>query len=268
MRTHGIATRKAVAAGLGLAMALGTVAPVVALAESTGQTNFYVTASGDDITTHEGAEDENIKVVLPVAINYVADAEGRLTGPSDDTVKIKNNTVLGSVRVSKIQAMPAYGMTIVESRAEADSDGDVYLTMRPGNGQEVSLASHLEESEPANPGQWSIAQKGELALNGLTGKIGGFGNVDPSTKTQLASVFWTVAPGTASQVATNAQRITIHYVYPDGYIYDSTTGRTSNDSLASGYTWKTAEGTVVTTIASAAQAASGASEITLYGTKN
>ena len=268
MKRQGLA-RKAVAAGLGIAMALGSVAPAVALAESTGNTNLYIESKKDDITTPEGAEDENIKVVLPVAINYVADTEGNLTGPSDNAVKIKNNTKLGAVHVSKIQTTSESPATVVATAAEADSDDEIYLKVKPGSGTEDSFGSYLTEKAPKS-GDWDVEQQGELALNSLTGKIGGFDDLDPATKTKVASVHWTVAAGTAEQAATNATRFVIHAVNPDNSISDIITDTSgSTGTLPSGYTWKTSGGDTVADVAAAVAAAgSGASEVTIYGTPN
>lgn len=264
MRRQGIA-RKAVAAGLGMAMALGTVAPSVALADSTGQTNLYIETRTDDITTHEGADDENIKVVLPVAINYVADTEGNLTGPSDNTVKIKNNTQLGSVHVSKIHVTPQTGVSIVGSAANADQDDEVYLKMKPGSGTEVALSGFLTEAAPKR-GDWDVAQQGELALNSLTGKIGGFDAIDPSTKSQVATVNWTVAAGTAQQAAFSANEVLVHRVYPNGIISDYTFSRSNPlGSLGDSWTWKLADGTVVTNSQEILDAVgAGVSEVSVY----
>lgn len=268
MKRQGIAS-KAVAAGLGLAMALGTIAPAAALAESTGDTNLYVVAQDDNITTHEGAEDENIKVVLPVAINYVADVEGNLTGPSDNTVKIRNNTILGSVHVSKIHVTPATGVSIVENPAAADQDDEVYLRMQPGSGTSVSLASFLTEAAPKR-GDWDIERQSELALNSLAGKTGGFDSINPATKARIATVGWTVASGTARQAAQNADELLVHLVYPYGLISDYTISKTNPmSSLGDSYTWKMEDGTVVTNSAGiVAAAGADATEVCVYATSN
>lgn len=268
MKRQGIAS-KAVAAGLGLAMALGTVVPSVALADHGGDTNLYVIAQDGDTTTHEGAADENIKVVLPVAISYVADTQGNLTGPSDNSVKIKNNTQLGSVHVSKIQVAPETGVTVVANSAAADTDDEVYLNMKPGSGTDISLASFLTEAAPKR-GDWDVEQQGELALNSLTGKIGGFGQLDPSTKEKLATVHWTVASGTAQQAASNADQLLIHRVYPYGGVSDYTTSKSNPlGTIGDGYTWKLADGTVVTTSQSIVQAIDpAATEVTVYAYAN
>lgn len=266
MKRQGIA-QKAVAAGLGLAMALGSIAPSVAIADSGGDTSLYVVADDQGITTPEGAEDENIKVVIPVAISYVADTQGNLTGPSDGTVAIKNNTQLGSVHVSKIQVTPEENVTLATTAAAANEDDEVYLTMTPGSGNAISLANFQTEAAPRSD-QWDIAQASELELNGLTGKIGGFDELDPATKSKLATVHWTVAAGTAVQAQQAASRFVIHRVIPGGSLPDIViTSQSPNQDVGAGYTWKTAGGTSVPGTGYAQNAApAGATEITLYGT--
>ena len=97
--------RGAVSAGLALAMALSGVVP--ALAEtSSGQTNLYVEVKESSLTTPEGYG-EQMRVTIPVAINYVADETGALTGPADGATQIVNGTRTGAVHVARIGVTPA-----------------------------------------------------------------------------------------------------------------------------------------------------------------
>lgn len=70
---------------------------------STGDTKLYIIGAQDELTTSEGAANEQIRVSIPVAIHYVADSEGNLHGPSDNVVKFVNHTQTGAVHVSKIK---------------------------------------------------------------------------------------------------------------------------------------------------------------------
>ncbi|MDO4537898.1 MAG: hypothetical protein Q4B54_07035 [Coriobacteriales bacterium] len=257
---------KTIAAGLGLVMALGALAPAAAIAESTGTTNLYVQAPDEGITTPEGAADANIKVVLPVAINYVANGDGSLTGPSDDTVKIKNNTELGAVHVSKIQVQPEQGVTIVASAEQATENDSVYLKMRPGTKETRSMSEFLSAKAPT-AGDWDVAQQGELSINGLTGKIGGFDKLDPSSKEKIAAIHWTVAPGTAAQAAETANTLTIHLVNATNSLEDLSVDKSEpSGTLPSGYVWKTADNTEVADVAAAVSVAGDSGELTLFGT--
>ena len=134
MKKHGTAriARAALSAGLALSMAMGGIAP--ALAEtSSGQTNLYVQVQESSLTTPEGYG-EQMRVTIPVAINYVADETGALTGPADGATLITNNTKTGAVHVAQIGVQAASGVTIVPTAEAADADDEVYLSVTPGTG--------------------------------------------------------------------------------------------------------------------------------------
>lgn len=263
MGIRGKVARAAVAAGLGLVLGCGSAAPALAAgasdtpvvgesanpeytaqvgASSTGDTKLYIISEQDDITRPEGAVDENIKVSIPVAIHYVADAQGNLVGPSDDTVKFVNHTKLGAVHVSKIAVQDAGDAKIVmdgddlandqmsffvrPTQGQSDAEGSAFVrgTATEGNdadyvkvGSVDQLGSYASKTSseavnPTNRNDWNIAQKhGALALNGLTGRIGGFGSIDPATDYQAGTIHWTVRAGTRAQADKRDASVTIHY---------------------------------------------------------
>ena len=262
--------RGAVSAGLALAMALSGAVP--ALAEtSSGQTNLYVEVKESSLTTPEGYG-EQMRVTIPVAINYVADETGALTGPADGATMIVNGTKTGAVHVAQIGVTPAQGITLVTTADAADADDEAYLSVTPGTGTADTFGNYVTPAAPTS-GEWDIAQGESLALNNLGGKLGGIGGaIDPANKTQVATVNWTVAAGTAAQAAARANRFTIHQVTPDAGTIDLVTTRTgSTDSLAAGYTWHVGSksGETVSSVALAIAAANeGATEIYLYGVPN
>lgn len=201
--------------------------------ESTGDTKLYVIGKQDDLTTSEGSVTENIKVSIPVAIHYVADSEGNLVGPSDNVVKFVNHTSLGSVHVSKIAVQNSGDAEIVVDSDDLEDDQMSFFitpqvgtsdaqgsSFTPTSGQtgtqdelgNYSNKTHAQAINPTNKGDWNIAQKnGALALNGLTGRIGGFDSVDPSTDYQAGTIHWTVRAGTRAQADVKDATVTIHY---------------------------------------------------------
>ncbi|MEE1158339.1 MAG: hypothetical protein UHS51_02860 [Atopobiaceae bacterium] len=258
--------RSVAAAGLGLAITLGALAPTAALADSAGRTNLYVTAEDDDITAPEGAQGANIRVTIPVAISYVADTEGNLVGPDDDTVLIANNSDAFDVHVSSIHVVPEEGVTVSGSRSVSGAD-EVYLEMMPDAGTLVPLSDYLEEKAP-KAGDWDVAMRGCLALNHLTGRIGRFDRLDPSIKSKLATVHWTVAPGTAEQAASSASMVTIHRVTPNNDMDDLVVERSATSTAlgGDGLAWTTEGGDEVQTVGDVlAKAPEGATEVTVYG---
>lgn len=253
--------RAAMSAGLGLAMALGPVPAAFADvgaadtpvpgeyaspgftdqsgAESTGDTKLYIIGSQNDLTTSEGSKTENIKVTIPVAIHYVADTEGNLYGPSDNTVKFVNNTKLGAVHVAKIAVEQGIGSEI-KTVGSALSADQMRFTMRPVQGTLDEESGQFTKTEGVAAGtlddlgayvvtgdesakdvkktkEWDIApDHGALALNSLTGKIGGFNAIDPCTDYQAGTIHWTVRAGTRAQADKRDASVTIHYNANDG----------------------------------------------------
>ncbi|MDO4805788.1 MAG: hypothetical protein Q4A07_00930 [Coriobacteriales bacterium] len=266
---RGRVAQAAVAAGLGIAMAFGPVIPAMAdtgnadtpvvgesanpeydnqtAGESTGDTKLYVIGKQDDLTTSEGSKTENIKVSIPVAIHYVADSQGNLTGPTNNTVKFVNHTVNGAVHVSKIAVQDAGSAHVVEDsnsmtndqvsffvqpvQGQSDESGDAFTagTATEGNdtdfvktGTKDQLGKYASKTHdaavnPTNKNDWNIAQKhGALALNNLTGRIGGFGQISPSTDYQVGTVHWTVRAGTRAQADVKDATVSIHFNANDG----------------------------------------------------
>jgi hypothetical protein len=248
--------RAAMAAGLGLAMALGPIPTALAdaggtntpvpgeyanpefekqqTAESKGDTKLYITGVQDDLTTSEGSVTENIKVTIPVAIHYVADTEGNLRGPSDNTVKFVNNTKLGAVHVSKIAVESAEGAKIVGKNDALGADRMVFSVQpvqgtwdeqnKAFNKTDVAEETAIDDlgyystddgsaaKDPKKTREWDIAgNHGALALNHLTGRIGGFSAIDSGTDYQAGTIHWTVRAGTRAQADKRDATVTVHF---------------------------------------------------------
>ena len=222
--------------------------------KSYGDTRLYIISKQDDLTTSEGAKEEQIKVSIPVAIHYVAqmDAEnsnapGILVGPSDNVVKFVNHTGTGAVHVAKIDVDESGDATIVASDASSMANDQISFTMTPVQGQsdetgadftkqkptEVASAdystnssstakyhdgaaddlhNYMTQRDPVDKDAWNIAQKdGALGLNGLTGKIGGFGAITPATDYQAGVIHWTVRAGTRAESDVKDTTLTLRY---------------------------------------------------------
>lgn len=208
---------------------------------STGDTRLYIVGKQNDLTTDEGSTDEQIKVSIPVAIHYVADNEGNLYGPADNNVMLVNHTTTGAVHVSKIGVTASTGVTIVNGAGNANTNDKVALTMTPvrgtlaesggtktfsaaenGTGQADQLGSYANAAkDPTYKNDWDIAQtNGAVALNELTGKIGGFGTIDPATDYQVGTVNWTVRSGTRAAADTKDTSVTIRFRTNGGFVMD------------------------------------------------
>jgi len=261
------AARAAIGAALSASLALAGAAPALA-DTSGGETALYVTLDQTHLTTPEGYGDDQMRVTIPVAISYVADELGNLTGPADGATLISNNATAGAVHVSQIHAVPESGISLVTTAAAADEDDEVFLSVTPGAGTADTFGNYVEAKAPT-AGQWDVAQGSSLALNNLGGKVGGLDTIDPSTKARIATIEWTVAAGTAAQAEAESNRFVIHQVTPDAGTIDLVTTKTGSAAeLASGYTWHlgSSGGTTVSSVAGAiAAAGANASEVYLYG---
>lgn len=215
--------------------------------ESTGDTKLYVIGKQDDLATSEGSITQNVKVSIPVAIHYVADSQGNLVGPSDDVVKFVNHTRLGAVHVSKIAVQNSGDASIVMDgenlgndqmsffvqpvQGQSDETGSTFTrgTATEGNESDYVAIGEIDQlgnyasrdhdnaKDPTHKGDWNVAQgHGALALNGLTGRIGGFGKLDASTDYQAGTIHWTVRAGTRAQADQRDATLTIHYNSNDG----------------------------------------------------
>lgn len=150
---------------------------------------------------------ERAKVQVPVAINFVVDGSGNIIGPSSGA-NITNYSSY-AVHVSNIKVTEAGGANIVPLLQATTAD-KVYLTMKPGsNGTAIDLSTFKGGTGAAPAAgteeEWNISANGTandgnvLTLTGFNGsKIGGFGSIDPTTKTTFGTIAWTIQAGSAT----------------------------------------------------------------------
>lgn len=215
---------RVVAAGLGAALA---ASPVAAMAETSkeaegrpgesyGQTQLTVRADGTDLTTPEGENEtlDQVRVTIPVRIDFVAKSDGELKGPKDNEVKFSNNSTM-PVHVASAKVTSAEGTRIAtaeeERAAEAKGEADViHLGLTNSKGDAIDLGRYAGDGAALKEGAWDIARSpkqdgkaregdsvNKLYLNKLGGRISGFGKLDPARQTQVGQIHWTVRPGIA-----------------------------------------------------------------------
>lgn len=192
------------------------------LPSSRGETRLYVVADASALTTPEGKDPDDpdglldqIRVTIPVAIHYVADSAGTLSGPKDNVIKFSNNSTM-PVHVASASVSDGNGAAIVtkgqEEQAEREGKADsIWLSLTNSNGDSIDLGDYKGERD-LRAGKWNIARStkpsgeeriaddaNKLYLNGLTGRISGFGGIDPAKDTQVGEIHWTVRPGTNAE---------------------------------------------------------------------
>ena len=205
------------AAGIAPAMAFAAVEPSVDYTGGTGTNVTTLTLTAEDADANladdngNGDVKTNAKVQVPVAINFVAGTDGTITGPTD--AKITNYSSY-KVNVSNIKATATSPATLV-SAANCDGDDEVYLAFKPTDNTTtlVDLSEYLDtatndEGKAPAAGEWNIAAATnagtaeavgvDLALTNFTGKIAKFKDLDPTQKTEIGEIEWTVKAGTRS----------------------------------------------------------------------
>ena len=110
----------AVTCGLGLALAttLGAAAP--ALAATSGTTQVTLEAS-----------DDQLEVTVPTTIPMVVNADGTLTGPSEEALRIVNGSNFG-IHVETVTAAAESPFTLVADASVADEANAVDMQVTAG----------------------------------------------------------------------------------------------------------------------------------------
>ena len=151
--------------------------------------------------TNDSTNVSNMKVLVPVAINFVAKGDGTILGPSD--AKLKNYSQF-PVHVDNILVTPETGVTIDGSSATNLTQADhVQLLMQSGS-QIINLGDFVQGGNGSlTAGNWNIGSggtnPGELALSFPNGHLGAYGTaISAFNETTLGTITWTVAAGNAA----------------------------------------------------------------------
>lgn len=221
---------KAVAATLAGLMALAPVASTVALAAvptpsvgaqtGTGTTDVTVQLNLDPAITEFGGTidpnnpdadgnglGDNIAFTVPAAINYIAAADGTLTGPSADATYIENQSVFG-IHASSFDVDAAEGWNIIKdgTTASADNSADfqfgVYAEGDSSNTDMLDAYDYLEKKGVNKATLWNMNDKStasaaagadnkvNLTTTGDIAKV----NKDISQQTKIATIKTFVSP--------------------------------------------------------------------------
>lgn len=174
--------------------------PSVTTTGGTGTTTQLNLVTDTSIDVTNNSSDANMKVLVPVAVNYVANGSGTIQGPGATSLK---NFSMFPVHVSDLTVTAGTNVTIDSSTAtQADH---VYLTLTGGT-QTVSLGDFVGSSHTGTltNGQWNIPAAsgntaGELSVTFNGGNLGAFGTaISPFSQANLGTVGWTVTAGALS----------------------------------------------------------------------
>ena len=224
--------KKFSAVALSALMATTAMLPMSAFAQQTPSveytggdgsniTHLYLIANDENLANNNTVEynQTNAKVQVPVAINYVAQANGNITGPADEAAQIRNFSGF-PVNVANIKVNAGTNVTLVNTAEAADTADEIYLQMKPNSGTTVAMADFTASATEVTSGQadgtgkrpdagteWNIAAAvsgvgtssavaSVLNLNSLSGKIGGFNLLNPAAQQEIGQIEWTVKAGT------------------------------------------------------------------------
>ena len=223
---------KVVAATIAGLMTLGSLTTVAAYAvepsvsggqTGAGTTDVTVQYRAADLADLGGTEDlnnpdtdprdglgDNIAFTVPASINFVADSQGRLTGPSKTATYIENESAF-SIHVSALKADTANDWTIVQDDTAVTSQNAIDFQLGPeesktGNADAYDYQTKRKIADVASDApyveDWNMAPK---AVDGTADHIqlytsGDIHNVtqDITEQTRVARIHTYVTAGNAS----------------------------------------------------------------------
>lgn len=176
------------------------------------QTSQDVGGAGDPTNPDTNPQDglgDNIAFTVPTAINFVADAQGNLTGPSAEAAYIENESTF-SIHASAFQTSTANGWTIVDddtTTTTADAI-DFQFGPRTAKAENIDAYDYLEKTKISDVAEdapyvedWNMASK---ATDGVADRVqlhttGNIHNVsrDISEQTKVAEIHTYVSAGNA-----------------------------------------------------------------------
>lgn len=186
------AARYAAAALIAAGLMLGA-APTFALASP--EVGSIGTIASTDVYLQ--ADSNKLIVSAPTQINMIVQADGTMTGPSPAATQIKNGSAFG-VHVVNIKATAKGGFALEQTAAASDS---VSMTITPGAGTAVNLASCLNGGKTVANSDWDLTKVGtdgstiDLATKGTLSNI----TKDLSYNQQFGTINWTFAAGNAPE---------------------------------------------------------------------
>ena len=189
--------RRAVVCGAGLMTAATLAAPLSAFADAaaapgtnTGETQTTeVTIQSIADNKGQTTSNENLTFSTPTVIPFTAVADGTLTGPSADAVKIVNKSAF-PVRVTNMAVAEKDPFHIVDDVTTSTGTNDVQFTV---HGAKAAASVDLSHDTTWNMG-YAGSGSDSISLDTSAGKIARV-TADLKSAQKVATITWTLASG-------------------------------------------------------------------------
>ena len=107
------------------------------------------------------ADDSQLSITAPLKVDMTVMADGKMVGPSPESLQIKNGSVFG-VRVANVKVTPAagYNITTDTNFASAQDEDTLWMGIAPDSKTKIQAGSHLQNAAPANATEWNMTAIG------------------------------------------------------------------------------------------------------------
>ena len=104
---------------------------------------------------------DNLAFTVPSSINYIVDADGNMTGPTNAT--IQNHSVIG-INVSSVDVDETSPFKIVADASKSSANNSVDLQFGPATDQ-LNAADYLVKANVTNASKWKMGAEGAADAN-------------------------------------------------------------------------------------------------------
>ena len=180
-----------VSPGAGAQTGTGATDVTIQLRQGSGEVGGAGTEGNPD-ANNDGYGD-NIAFSVPTSINFVVNSDGSLSGPQ--TAQIQNHSKF-SIHGSSLQVSAANGWNIVADASAAAQANSIDFQIGPANDM-LDAYGHLTKAAVTTPAEWNMAANSGVVTLSTAGDVNNV-TANIAAQTQVATLHWYVAPGTAS----------------------------------------------------------------------
>jgi hypothetical protein len=138
---------------------------------------------------------DNIAFTVPSSLNYIVDADGTMTGPTNAT--IQNHSAMG-LHVSSVDVDEQTPFKIVSDASVSSDSNSVDLLFGPAADQ-LNAASYLTKANVNDAAKWNMTAEGATGANLGIQTNGHVSHVaqDITQQSKFGTIKWYVSPGEA-----------------------------------------------------------------------